>query len=86
MYDNCDRDRELRLRQMMDTALLRRNGNHIEAKQDVERWVRQLRIYDGFDATALAERADRFANGAKVDWADPLLKGGPKRPLDRTSW
>jgi hypothetical protein len=87
MYGNTERDKQITLARMMETALTRQLGNHIEAKQLVAQWIANDRRFDGIDPYKLAQRADeRQSNGARIDLDDPRLRGEPARPLTKDGY
>jgi hypothetical protein len=85
MFGDSQRDKAEYLSAVERQARNARNGNWIEAKQELIEAIGRDRRFDGFDAEALAARVQLCkTNGAILDLEDPaLMKGGSPRPLSR---
>jgi hypothetical protein len=88
MFDRTPRDLCNTLSQMHRRAKDVCNNDQAEAQRKLEEWIQQDRRLDGFDAARLAQRVNTcLQSGAVLELDAPeLLKGGQRRPLDRSGW
>ena len=87
MFGDGDMDKKAALATMARLSIERCNFNQIEAKEKFKEYLQSDRRFDQFDKDALASRVMLCrSNGAVLDLDDPQLKGGERRPLDRSNW
>jgi hypothetical protein len=88
MFDSNERDLCATLSEMHRRARDRSNYNSIEAERKLAEWIQQDRRLDPYDAARLAQRVNTcLQSGAVLELDAPeLLRGGERRPLDRSNW
>lgn len=87
MFGNDPRDLARTLGEMERLARDRSNYNQIETKERFREYLQTDRRFDAFDKDALIERVMLCrSNGAVLELDDPVLRGGDRRPLDRSNW
>jgi hypothetical protein len=88
MFDRNPRDLCNTLSQMHRQARTVSNFNSVEAERKLAEWIQQDRRLDNYDAARLAQRVNTCLQSRAVLELDApeLLKGGERRPLDRSNW
>jgi hypothetical protein len=88
MFSDDPRDLCATLSEMHRRARDKCNYDSNEAQRKLEQWIQQDRRLDGYDAARLAQRVSTcLQSGAVLELDAPeLLKGGERRPLDRSNW
>ena len=87
MFDRDERDLVRTLNEMERTARERSHFDQIEARQRLRSYVQADRRFNSYDADALVSRVLECRQCAAVlDLDDPVLRGGERRPLDRSNW
>jgi hypothetical protein len=88
MFSDDPRDLCATLSQMHRQARTVSNFNSVEAGRKLAEWIQQDRRLDNYDAARLAQRVNTcLQSGAVLELDAPeLLKGGERRPLDRSNW
>lgn len=87
MFDCDPVDLTRTLAEMERHSRLRTNFDQPAARDLMAQWLKQDRRFDGYDADRLVKRvADCRASGAVLDLTDPVLRGQPRRPLDKSGW
>jgi hypothetical protein len=88
MFGDSEKDLCATLSEMHRRARDRCNYNQVEAEQKLAEWIQQDRRLDAYDAARLAQRVNTcLQSGAVLELDAPeLLKGGQRRPLDRSNW
>jgi hypothetical protein len=88
MFSDDPRDIAATLSEMHRRARDKCNYNQLEAQQKLAEWIQQDRRLDSYDAARLAQRVNTcLQSGAVLELDAPeLLKGGERRPLDRSGW
>jgi hypothetical protein len=87
MFGNSERDLCATLSTMESVARERTNFNTVEAKSVFRDWIKNDARFRDYDPDVLAGRVQECKScGASLDLSDPRLKGGEKRPLERSNW
>jgi hypothetical protein len=80
-FDPSQRGMARSLSEMHRAAYNKNNGHQGEATREMEKWVQFDRRFDGFDVRRLVAKVNECrSNGATLDFDDPWLRGGAKRP------
>jgi hypothetical protein len=84
MFENDPRDLTTTAGAMYRAAFDREHANQIAAKEKFKQYLAQDRRFKPFDLDRVADRVVECGqSGARLDWTDPYLRGGEKRPLSR---
>lgn len=87
MFDRNEKDMKKTLGEMAQLSRQRSNFDQGAAKEKFKEFLRQDRRFDGYNVDALVTRVDQcLSAGAQLDLTDPVLRGGERRPLDRSGW
>jgi hypothetical protein len=88
MHGRDEKDMLAALGSMARTSVDRCFGNKVEARERMKEWLAYDRRFEGYDPDRLVDRVMLSrSNGAVVELDDPaLMRGGTRRPLDRSGW